>query len=546
MKKTFTFKAHDSNITKTKTRFITPSQGTKEQKPFKESDLFDTLLNIAEFKKIETKTKQNIKQTKTNNPTTTQSPNTDLFTQLSQPEYPDHSYNIINTFLFPESSNTSFLCSETQHTPTHSYHKVYTDKLLKPETFSPDIFKSFTFKDKVKDLICKAMSINNDSLCNENIQYQCNKSNEDIIIHEDTDYIFDMCLNTNINFVSKIKKGKDRSLDIHRYKKFDNVNNNNENKLIDSYDNSNNTTDLNNKSKTFIYEHENQISSYHTLTEIEEKERFGYYNDENNDLDIEAYHYFIQLTKNQNNPLLRNKLKLIVKSLTYYDPILNQSLIDNQTKNKLFQYWKKQYIKAIELCLDEQKKHKEEQYKRKLKQEKRKSRNSITTTQHNQVLSVVGNSELDDYWLSNREMLAKNLHKTKGAVGHSSNTNYLRHNITTRRNSSNFKKGNLNEVKSNFGVSDRRGSKYMMLNRNGRSSSNSLNKFNNNNNSSGLNGMSLSKGKRKGYKCSSLGNYSREKSYKKVNNVEKEENNKKENNNVKKKKGVTPRVLFKI
>ena len=48
------------------------------------------------------------------------------------------------------------------------------------------------------------------------------------------------------------------------------------------------------------------------------------------------------------------------------------------------------------------------------------------------MLSVVGNSELDDYWLSNREMLAKNLHKTKGAVGHSSNTNYLRHNIATR------------------------------------------------------------------------------------------------------------------
>jgi hypothetical protein len=100
-------------------------------------------------------------------------------------------------------------------------------------------------------------------------------------------------------------------------------------------------------------------------------------------------------------------------------------------------------------------------------------------------------------------------------------------------------------VKSNFWISDRRGSKYMMLNRNGRSSSNSLNKFNNNNNSR-LGGMSLSKGKKKGYKCSSLGNYSREKSSKKVNNIEKEENNKKGNNNVKKKKGVTPRVLFKI
>ena len=541
MKKTFTFKAHDSNIAKTKTRFITPSQGTKEQKPFKESDLFDTLLNIAEFKKIETKTKQNIKQTKTNNPTTTQSPNTDLFTQLSQPDYPDHSYNIINTFLFPDNPNTSFLCSDTQHTLTHSYHKVYTDKLLKPKTFSPDIFKSFTFKDKVKDLICKAMSINNNSLCNDThneIQYQHNKSNEDIIIHEDTDYIIDMCLNTNINFVSTIKKEKERTFDIHRYKKFDNFNNNinnNENKLIDSYDN-NNTTDPHNKSKTFIYEHENQISSYHTLTEIEEKERFGYYNDEDNDLDIEAYHYFIQLTKSQDNPLLRNKLKLIVKSLTYYDPILNKSLIDNQTKNKLFQYWKKQYIKAIELCLDEQRKRKEDQHQKKIKREKRKSRNTVT--QSNQVLNV-GNSDLDDYWLSNREMLAKNLHKTKGAVGHSTNTNYLRHNITTRRNSSNFKKVNFNEVKNNFVLNERRASKYMALNRNGRSSSNSLNKFNNS-----LGGISTSKGKRKGYKHSSLGNYSREKSSKKVNNIEKEDS--KKDNNIKKKKGVTPRVLFKI
>ena len=279
---------------------------------FKPSEVFDALLNIAEFKKIQNEDKRNNSKSSMNITIINSTNDLNLIETIKDANYPDKQYNIVNSFL------------DNDINP----------RMLNYNIDNNNIYSSFSFEDKVNDLINKALNPGEDAFQEKMEENKVEITNEDII---------DMCLHSSPLKQNKISIPSSISSTSKHIRR---INTNEEKDII---------------KKKAIFEYENQIVSYQTLNEIDIKARFAIHPSSDEDIDLESYYFFKALIKTQSNRLLRNKLKLTMKAINYIDPYINKNLLDNSTRNKIYRYWKRQYLKELEKILEEEKERKEKE-----------------------------------------------------------------------------------------------------------------------------------------------------------------------------------------
>lgn len=280
---------------------------------FKPSEVFDALLNIAEFKKIQNEDKRNNSKSSMNITIINSTNDLNLIETIKDANYPDKQYNIVNSFL------------DDGNIP----------RMLNYNIDHNNIYSSFSFEDKVNDLINKALNPSEDVYQEKMEENKVEITNEDII---------NKCLYSSPLKQNKISIPSSISSTSKHIRRI----------------NTNEDKDTIIKKKA-IFEYENQIVSYQTLNEIDIKARFAIHPSSDEDIDLESYYFFKALIKTQSNRLLRNKLKLTMKAINYVDPYINKNLLDNSTRNKIYRYWKRQYLKELEKILEEEKERKEKE-----------------------------------------------------------------------------------------------------------------------------------------------------------------------------------------
>lgn len=311
-----------------KSRFPT----TDDAELFKPNTLFDDLLNIAEFKKVQIDEKNINSKSSLNLSTINSTNDINLIETLKSSNYPDKDYKIKNYFFRFESEKES---------------NSITNRIKSPSNFSPGLFSNFSFLDKITNLVSIALTPNKSVPSLED---------REII---DNSYLVDMSLGLSIAQIEKCVP----KIEKQETKKF----------IKES------TEDEKRKA---IFEYENQIAAYQTLNDIDVKVRYSWHPPIEEDIEFETYYFFRGLIKQITNRLLRNKLKLIMKAINYVDPHTNKNLLTNGIKNKIYRYWKKQYIKELEKCLNEVKTIEENIRKSKQFEEEKKRKSSVKIPIH--------------------------------------------------------------------------------------------------------------------------------------------------------------------
>lgn len=284
-------------------RYKSRFPATDDAELFQPNTLFDDLLNIAEFKKVQIDEKNINSKSSLNLSTINSTNDINLIESLKSSNYPDKDYKIKNYFLRFESEKEN---------------NSITNRIKSPSNFSPGLFSDFSFLDKVTNLVSIALT--------------SDKSIPSLDEREtiDNSYIVDMSLGLSTIKIEKLQTKIERQ----ETKKI----------IKESTDD---------EKRKAIFEYENQIAAYQTLNDIDIKVRYSWHPPIEEDIDLETYYFFRGLIKQIKNRLLRNKLKLIMKAINYVDPYTNKNLLTNGIKNKIYRYWKKQYIKELEKCLNE-------------------------------------------------------------------------------------------------------------------------------------------------------------------------------------------------
>ena len=102
---------------------------TEDNELFKPSEVFDALLNIAEFKKIQNDDKRNNSKSSMNITIINSTNDLNLIETIKDANYPDKQYNIVNSFL------------DNDINP----------RMLNYNIDNNNIYSSFSFEDKVND-----------------------------------------------------------------------------------------------------------------------------------------------------------------------------------------------------------------------------------------------------------------------------------------------------------------------------------------------------------------------------------------------------------
>ena len=237
-----------------------------------------------------------------------------------------------------------------------------------------NIFSDFDFFDKTRDIIINSLAP---------FKFKNNKKNKiDLLTLQNEEInnnlILDLCIDNQIRDFSK--------------------NNNNINLFQSSQDNISfeDETDIIEKEKA-IFEYENQIMSYLKLNDIERQIEICYNIDEDEPLDYNSYAFFKSNIIKEKNKDLKNKLKLILRTLNYVDPVSKIPILSNKIKNNILRAWKENYNNQMKILLEQKKAELEE---KKINKERKQLINEIVSFHSNKQRNSVNYTESTSSQLS--------------------------------------------------------------------------------------------------------------------------------------------------
>ena len=333
---------------------------------FPENKKLKDFYKISEFKKFNIESNKNLNNNE----------NIDIYSNQSELNirekfntecYEDKEFQVVNSFLQLEYEY------DVHQTDIESIEKQLRNRMFFNETFNTGIFSEFDFFDKTRDIIITSLTpfkIKNNEEKKNKIDLLTLTNNE-----INNNLILDICINNQIIDFSKT---------------------NNEIKLYkSSQDNSSfeDETDIIKKGKA-IFEYENQIMSYLKLNDIERQIEICYNTGQDEPLDYNSYTFFKSNIIKEKNKDLKNKLKLILRTLNYVDPVSKIPILSNKIKNNILKAWKENYNNQMKVLLEQKKAELEE---KKINKERKQLINEIVSfhsnKQRNSVNYIFKNSD---------------------------------------------------------------------------------------------------------------------------------------------------------
>ena len=333
---------------------------------FPENKKLKDFYKISEFKKFNIESNKNLNNNE----------NIDIYSNQSELNirekfntecYEDKEFQVVNSFLQLEYEY------DVHQTDIESIEKQLRNRMFFNETFNTGIFSEFDFFDKTRDIIITSLTpfkIKNNEEKKNKIDLLTLTNNE-----INNNLILDICINNQIIDFSKT---------------------NNEIKLYkSSQDNSSfeDETDIIKKGKA-IFEYENQIMSYLKLNDIERQIEICYNIGQDEPLDYNSYTFFKSNIIKEKNKDLKNKLKLILRTLNYVDPVSKIPILSNKIKNNILRAWKENYNNQMKVLLEQKKAELEE---KKINKERKQLINEIVSfhsnKQRNSVNYIFKNSD---------------------------------------------------------------------------------------------------------------------------------------------------------
>ena len=333
---------------------------------FPENKKLKDFYKISEFKKFNIESNKNLNNNE----------NIDIYSNQSELNirekfntecYEDKEFQVVNSFLQLEYEY------DVHQTDIESIEKQLRNRMFFNETFNTGIFSEFDFFDKTRDIIITSLTpfkIKNNEEKKNKIDLLTLTNNE-----INNNLILDICINNQIIDFSKT---------------------NNEIKLYkSSQDNSSfeDETVIIKKGKA-IFEYENQIMSYLKLNDIERQIEICYNTGQDEPLDYNSYTFFKSNIIKEKNKDLKNKLKLILRTLNYVDPVSKIPILSNKIKNNILRAWKENYNNQMKILLEQKKAELEE---KKINKERKQLINEIisfhSNKQRNSVNYIFKNSD---------------------------------------------------------------------------------------------------------------------------------------------------------
>ena len=333
---------------------------------FTENKKLKDFYKVSEFKQFNIENNKNLNKNENKDVYSSQ---TDLnLREIFNSEFfEDKEFQIVNSFLKIENEYDNDNQSDIENT-----EKQLRKKMFFNENFNAGIFSDFDFFDKTRDLIINSLApykINNNKTNKIDL---LTLKNEEI----NNNLILDLCIENEIIDFSK---------------------KNNQIKLFQtSQDNSSfvDETDIIEKEKA-IFEYENQIMSYLKLNDIERQIEICYNTGQDEPLDYNSYTFFKSNIIKEKNKDLKNKLKLILRTLNYVDPVSKIPILSNKIKNNILRTWKENYNNQLKILLEQKRAELEE---KKLNKERKQLINEIVSfhsiKHRNSINYIFKNSDL--------------------------------------------------------------------------------------------------------------------------------------------------------
>ena len=333
---------------------------------FTENKKLKDFYKVSEFKQFNIENNKNLNKNENKDVYSSQ---TDLnLREIFNSEFfEDKEFQIVNSFLKIENEYDNDNQSDIENT-----EKQLRKKMFFNENFNAGIFSDFDFFDKTRDLIINSLTpykINNNKTNKIDL---LTLKNEEI----NNNLILDLCIENEIIDFSK---------------------KNNQIKLFQSsQDNSSfvDETDIIEKEKA-IFEYENQIMSYLKLNDIERQIEICYNTGQDEPLDYNSYTFFKSNIIKEKNKDLKNKLKLILRTLNYVDPVSKIPILSNKIKNNILRAWKENYNNQLKILLEQKRAELEE---KKLNKERKQLINEIVSfhsiKHRNSINYIFKNSDL--------------------------------------------------------------------------------------------------------------------------------------------------------
>ena len=312
---------------------------------FPENEKLKDFSKVSEFKKFNIENNNNLNKNENKDLYSTQS-ELNIQEQFNSECFEEKEFQIVNSFLNVENEFENDYQYDIENT-----EKELRKRMFFNEKFNTSIFSDFDFFDKTRDIIINSLAP---------FKFKNNKKNKiDLLTLQNEEInnnlILDLCIDNQIRDFSK--------------------NNNNINLFQSSQDNISfeDETDIIEKEKA-IFEYENQIMSYLKLNDIERQIEICYNIDEDEPLDYNSYAFFKSNIIKEKNKDLKNKLKLILRTLNYVDPVSKIPILSNKIKNNILRAWKENYNNQMKVLLEQKKAELEE---KKINKERQKLINEI-------------------------------------------------------------------------------------------------------------------------------------------------------------------------
>ena len=312
---------------------------------FPENEKLKDFSKVSEFKKFNIENNNNLNKNENKDLYSTQS-ELNIQEKFNSECFEEKEFQIVNSFLNVENEFENDYQYDIENT-----EKELRKRMFFNEKFNTNIFSDFDFFDKTRDIIINSLAP---------FKFKNNKKNKiDLLTLQNEEInnnlILDLCIDNQIRDFSK--------------------NNNNINLFQSSQDNISfeDETDIIEKEKA-IFEYENQIMSYLKLNDIERQIEICYNIDEDEPLDYNSYAFFKSNIIKEKNKDLKNKLKLILRTLNYVDPVSKIPILSNKIKNNILRAWKENYNNQMKVLLEQKKAELEE---KKINKERQKLINEI-------------------------------------------------------------------------------------------------------------------------------------------------------------------------
>ena len=315
---------------------------------FPENKTLKEFYNVTEFKKMNIERNQNINK-KDKFDTYLNQSDLNIKEKFNSILNEEDDFQMVNSFLDLGNENELILDFDSENKLNQM--KILRHKILSNKNFYSGIFSDFGFVDKAKDIILSSLTLNEKENYSANQKIELLNLSKDVL---DNDLILDICINQHKDY-TKIFRNESlvNSSDLYYISEDENL--------------------LKEKEKA-IFEYKNQIMTYLKLNEIEKQMNINYNTPQDESLDFNAYTFFKSHIIKEKNKALKNKLKLILRTLNYIDPVSKIPVVTNKIKNKILRAWRENYNFQLKKLLE---KKKAELEKKKLNKEKKHFMNEL-------------------------------------------------------------------------------------------------------------------------------------------------------------------------